>query len=224
MDTPLTPFPLLTFQSSSSDSPAALQDFLQQTISDNQPSLPYKIKHPHLETWIPILSGLSDYVLSSFPSISTGTWDILHEKAHLVNSTIDVFHLFLHKFSNLFDIASDLARKTLVRLIVLCHLLDCRNDGDISSKGGVPSPKQLREQCLTVATEIMRYLGDSLSSGGAEMPTWEAFRSVYAGFLGIGEGEHWHVSFCIYSLSQPWCSGTLHWNIHWSCHHFSSHM
>jgi hypothetical protein len=192
MDTPSsTPFPLLTFQSSSSsDSPAALQDFLLQTISDNQPSLPYKIKHPHLETWVPILSGLSDYVLSSFPSIGTGTWDILHEKALLINSTVNVFHLFLQRFSNLFDTASHLARKTLVRLIVLCHMLDCRNDGDVTTKEGIPSPKQLRANCLAVATEVMRYLGDSLNSGGAERPTWEAFRSVYAGFLSIGEGEH----------------------------------
>jgi hypothetical protein len=226
MDTPSsTPFPLLTFQSSSSsDSPAALQDFLLQTIKDNQPSLPYKIKHPHLETWVPILSGLSDYVLSSFPSISTGTWDILHEKALLVNSTLDVFHLFLQRFSNLFDTASQLACKTLVRLIILCHVLDCRNDGDVSIKEGIPSPKQLRERCLTTATEVMRYLGDSLSSGGSGRPTWEAFRSVYAGFLGIGEGEHWHVAFYPHSPSQPWYSGILHWNFHSSCHHFSSHM
>lgn len=199
MDTPSsTPFPLLTFQSSSScDSPAALQDFLLQTIADNQPSLPYKIKHPHLETWIPILSGLSDYVLSSFPSNSTGTWDILHEKALLVNSTLDVFHLFLLRFSNLFDTASHLACKTLVRLMVLCRVLGCRKDGDVSVKQGIPSPKQLREKCLAVATEVMRYLGDSLSSGGVERPTWEAFRSVYAGCLGIGEGEHCPVAFRI---------------------------
>ena len=124
MDTPSsTPFPLSTFQSSASaDSPAALRDFLLQTIADNQPALPYKIKHPHLETWIPILSGLSDYVLSSFPSISTGTWDILHEKAVLVNATVDVFHIFLQRFSNLFDANTLVARKALVRLITLCHV------------------------------------------------------------------------------------------------------
>ena len=196
MDTPSsTPFPLLTFQSSASaDSPAALRDFLQQTIADNQPVLPYKIKHPHLETWIPILSGLSDYVLSSFPSISTGTWDILHEKAVLVNATVDVFHIFLQRFSNLFDTNSLVARKALVRLITLCHVLDCRNDGDVPVNNGIPSPKELREKCLTVAVEVMRYLGDSLGSGSVGNPTWEAFRSVYAGFLGIGEGEHHHIS------------------------------
>jgi hypothetical protein len=196
MDTPSsTPFPLLTFQSSAStDSPAALRDFLLQTIADNQPVLPYRIKHPHLETWIPILSGLSDYVLSSFPSISIGTWDILHEKAVLVNATVDVFHIFLQRFSNLFDTSSLVARRTLVRLITLCHVLDCRNDGDVSTNDGIPSPKELREKCLTVATEVVRYLGDSLGSGSAENPTWEAFRSVYVGILGIGEGEHRHFS------------------------------
>jgi hypothetical protein len=199
MDTPSsTPFPLLTFQSSAStDSPAALRDFLLQTIADNQPGLPYKIKHPHLETWIPILSGLSDYVLSSFPSINTGTWDILHEKAVLVNATVDVFHLFLQRFSNLFDSTSLVARKALVRLITLCHVLDCRNDGDVSTNDGIPSPKELREKCLTVATEVMRYLGDSLGSGSVGNPTWEAFRSVYVGLLGIGEGERPHFSFLL---------------------------
>ena len=199
MDTPSsTPFPLLTFQSSAStDSPAALRDFLLQTIADNQPGLPYRIKNPHLETWIPILSGLSDYVLSSFPSISTGTWDILHEKAVLVNATVDVFHLFLQRFSNLFDTTSLVARKTLVRLIILCHVLDSRNDGDVSTNDGIPSPKELREKCLAVATEVMRYLGDSLGSGSVESSTWEAFRSVYAGFLGIGEGERHRFSFLL---------------------------
>ena len=199
MDTPSsTPFPLLTFQSSAStDSPAALRDFLVQTIADNQPGLPYRIKHPHLETWIPILSGLSDYVLSSFPSISTGTWDILHEKAVLVNATVDVFHLFLQRFSNLFDTSSLVARKTLVRLMILCHVLDCRNDGDVSINDGIPSPKELREKCLTVAMEVMRYLGDNLGSGSVGNPTWEAFRSVYAGILGIGEGEHRQFSFLL---------------------------
>ena len=196
MDTPSsTPFPLSTFQSSAStDSPAALRDFLLQTIADNQPVLPYRIKHPHLETWIPILSGLSDYVLSSFPSISIGTWDILHEKAVLVNATVDVFHLFLQRFSNLFDTSSLVARRTLVRLITLCHVLDCRNDVDVSTNDGIPSPKELREKCLTVATEVVRYLGDSLGSGSAENPTWEAFRGVYVGILGIGEGERHHFS------------------------------
>ena len=199
MDTPSsTPFPLLTFQSSAStDSPAALRDFLLQTIADNQPSLPYRIKNPHLETWIPILSGLSDYVLSSFPSISTGTWDILHEKAVLVNATVDVFHLFLQKYSNLFDTTSLVARKALVRLIILCHVLDCRNDGDVSINDGIPSPKELREKCLAVATEVMRYLGDSLGSGNVENSTWEAFRSVYVGLLGIGEGERHRFSFLL---------------------------
>jgi len=197
MDTPTsTPFPLLTFQSSASaDSPAALRDFLLQTIADNQSELPYRIKHPHLETWIPILSGLSDYVLSSFPSISTGTWDILHEKAVLVNATVDVFHLFLQRFSNLFDTATHVARKALVRLIILCHILDCRNDGDVSAKDGIPSPQHLREKCLTVATEVMRYLGDNLGSPSAESPTWEAFRSTYTGCLDIGEGEYHCVAF-----------------------------
>jgi hypothetical protein len=199
MDTPSsTPFPLLTFQSSASaDSPAALRDFLLQTIADNQPALPYRIKHPHLETWIPILSGLSDYVLSSFPSISTGTWDILHEKAVLVNATVDVFHIFLQRFSNLFDANTLVARKALVRLITLCHVLDCRNDGNVPVNDGIPSPKELREKCLTVATEVMRYLGDSLGSGSAGNPTWEAFRSVFVGFLGIGEGERYHISFLL---------------------------
>jgi hypothetical protein len=199
MDTPSsTPFPLLTFQSSAStDSPAALRDFLLQTIADNQPGLPYRIKNPHLETWIPILSGLSDYVLSSFPSISTGTWDILHEKAVLVNATVDVFHLFLQRFSNLFDTTSLVARKALVRLIILCHVLDCRNDGDVSINDGIPSPKELREKCLTVATEVMRYLGDSLGSGSVENSTWEAFRSVYVGLLGIGEGECHRFAFLL---------------------------
>ncbi|KAI9513281.1 hypothetical protein F5148DRAFT_287334 [Russula earlei] len=192
MDAPTsTPFPLLTFQNSdSTDSPAALRDFLLQAITDNQPSLPYRIKHPHLETWIPILSGLSDYVLSSFPSISTGTWDILHEKAVLVNATVEVFHLFLQRFSDLFDTAPHVARKALVRLLILCHILDCRNDGDVSAKDGddgIPSPQHLREKCLTVAIEVMRYLGDSLGSAGVELPTWEAFRSVCVGCLGIGE-------------------------------------
>ncbi len=199
MDTPSsTPFPLLTFQSSASaDSPAALRDFLLQTIADNQPPLPYRIKHPHLETWIPILSGLSDYVLSSFPSISTGTWDILHEKAVLVNATVDVFHLFLQRFSNLFDTDYLVARKALTRLITICHVLDFRNDGDVPVNDGIPSPKELREKCLTVATEVMRYLGDSLGSGSMGNPTWEAFRSVFVGFVNIGEGEHLHISFLL---------------------------
>ena len=193
------PFPLLTFQSSaSSDSPAALRDFLLQTIADNQSCHPYKVKHPHLQTWIPILSGLSDYVLSSFPSVSAGTWDILHEKAVLVNATVDVFHLFLRRFSNLFDTASDLALKTLVRLIILCHVLDCRQDGNITVKEGIPSPKQLRDKCLSVATEVVRYLGDNLGSGGVENPTWEAFRTFYAGCLCIGEGERSQVRSCHY--------------------------
>jgi hypothetical protein len=203
MDTPSsTPFPLLTFQSSSStDSPAALRDFLLQTIADNRPSLPYKIKHPHLETWTPILSGLSDYVLSSFPSVSTGTWDILHEKAVLVCATIDVFHIFIRRFSNLFDTSSDVARSALVRLMILCHVLDCRNDGDVPVRDGIPSPKQLREKCLTVAKEFMRYLGDCLGSGGVENPTWEDFRSVYAGCLDVGEGERHPIPSHPYSYS-----------------------
>jgi hypothetical protein len=143
------------------------------------------------------LSGLSDYVLSSFPSISTGTWDILHEKAILVNATVEVFHIFIHRFSNLFDAASHVACKALTRLIILCQVLDCRNDGDVSIEDNIPSPKQLREKCLTVATELMRYLGDSLGSGGVETPTWETFRSVYAGCLGICEGEHGCAAFLL---------------------------
>ena len=200
MDAPSSPpFPLLTFQSSaSSDSPAALRDFLLQTVADNQSCHSYRVKHPHLETWIPILSGLSDYVLSSFPSVSAGTWDILHEKAVLVNATVDVFHLFLRRFSNLFDSASQLALKTLVRLTILCHVLDCRQDGDIAVKEGIPTPKQLRDKCLSVAAEVLRYLGDSLGSGGVENPTWQAFRSFYAGCLCIGEGEHPQLRPCSY--------------------------
>ncbi len=201
MDVPSSPpFPLLTFQSSaSSDSPAALRDFLLQTIADNQSCQPYKVKHPHLETWIPILSGLSDYVLSSFPSDSAGTWDILHEKAFLVGATVDVFHLFLRRFSNLFDTASHVALKTLVRLVILCHVLDCRQDGNIIVKEGIPSPKQLRDKCLSVATEVVRYLGDNLGSGGIENPTWEAFRRFYAGCLSIGEGARPQLPFCSHS-------------------------
>jgi hypothetical protein len=207
MDTPSsTPFPLSTFQSSAStDSPAALRDFLLQTIEDNKTSLPYRIKNPNLETWIPILSGLSDYVLSSFPSVSTGTWDILHEKAVLVYATVDVFHLFIQKFSNLFDTSSDLARNVPVRLMILCHVLDCRNDGDVSVKDGIPSPKQLREKCLNVAKEVMRYLSDSLNSGSVENPTWEAFRNVYAGCSDVGEGERYHTPsllFLIHHVSR----------------------
>ena len=73
--------------------------------------------------------------------------------------------------------------------MILCHLLDCRNDGDVSVKDDVPSPKQLREKCLTVAKEVIRYLGDSLGTGGVENPLLETFQSVYAGCLGVGEGE-----------------------------------
>ncbi|KAI0268140.1 hypothetical protein BC834DRAFT_678146 [Gloeopeniophorella convolvens] len=189
MDIPSsTPFPLLTFQSTTSaDSPAALRDFLLQTIADNQSNSPYKVKHPHLETWLPILSGLSDYVLSSFPSIHAGTWDILHEKAVLVNATVDVFRLFLQRFVSLFDSDLKVAHKTIIRLINLSFILDSRDDGDVLVKEDIPTPKQLREKCLTVATEIMRYLGDNTSSEDTEAPTWDAFRSVYARCIHMGE-------------------------------------
>ena len=81
--------------------------------------------------------------------------------------------------------------------MILCHLLDCRNDGDVSVKDDVPSPKQLREKCLTVAKEVIRYLGDSLGTGGVENPLWEAFQSVYAGCLDVGEGELYYNPFLL---------------------------
>ncbi|TFY78245.1 hypothetical protein EWM64_g5764 [Hericium alpestre] len=160
-------FPIQTFQASAT--PAALLDFLRELVDD-------KLQKPLEDkaAWITVISGLCDNMLSSFPSLAGGSWDVLHEKVTLVDVTLEVIRRVIAKLDGyVFD-----ADQVVLRLLNLCGALDTRRDPEILDDA-VPSPKQLREKAFMVAVETLKYLGNTIcQSNTAEKTTWEIMKRI----------------------------------------------
>ncbi|THH16411.1 hypothetical protein EW146_g4222 [Bondarzewia mesenterica] len=185
-----TPFPIPTFQNNVGDSttPGALLDFLRTLISENLSGQNVPQNQEHKDTWVTVISGLSDHLLSSFPSSREGTWNVLHEKIILVDTTLTIIHQVLTKIDGLWTGAAGIAEKALFRLINTCGVLDTRNDADVQEGGSVLSPRQLRERTFSVTVELMRYLGNADNAArGDEKRTWEILRTTILECIQTGE-------------------------------------
>lgn len=188
-----TPFPIQTFQSSSdASSPAAFQARLLHIIEhdlaeDRQPA-----KDIDNVAWTTVISGLSDHLLSSFPSSREGSWDALHEKVSLIDCSLEIIHRLLKKITGFFYEQEDLARTLFIRLVYLCAAMDSRDDGDVADAEGIPSPSDLRGKTFVVATHLLRYLGDppGITRGESLVrPSWELLRTIVDHCLQTCEGE-----------------------------------
>ena len=184
-----TPFPIQTFQSTGDGpSPRALLNFLQNLISENLHDGRVEQIPNEKHTWVTVIAGLSDYLLSSFPSSREGAWTVLHEKITLVDTTLEVIHRVLSKVDGVWSDSGETAEKAVFRLIGICGVLDTRDDADMQEEG-VLSPRQLRERTFAGTLELIRYLGNvDHVTRGAESRSWETAREIITECVKTSEG------------------------------------
>lgn len=185
-----TPFPIQTFQSTGDGpSPRALLNFLQNLISENLHDGRVEQIPNEKHTWVTVIAGLSDYLLSSFPSSREGAWTVLHEKITLVDTTLEVIHRVLSKVDGVWSDSGETAEKAVFRLIGICGVLDTRDDADMQEEEGVLSPRQLRERTFAGTLELIRYLGNvDHVTRGAESRSWETAREIITECVKTSEG------------------------------------
>ncbi|KAI0322491.1 hypothetical protein OF83DRAFT_1093546 [Amylostereum chailletii] len=181
---PSTPFPLRTFQSSNDNdasSPAAFRQSLLRIIEQDLSDEHQHIKIDDASAWVTVVSGFSDHLFSTFPSSRQGSWDVLHEKAALIDAALEIVHRLLKKTSTLFDGREDLARNISTKLMCLCGVLESRDDVGVVVHNGIPSPDELKRKTRVVLLQVLTYLDNSVTGSGggkATNPVWEVLKNI----------------------------------------------
>lgn len=116
---PPTPFPVGSFRSGHGQdaSPAKFLRYLETLIaahlSDNSTE---RIPALAKEDWIPIIEGLSEHFLATFPKSDSELWNTLHEKIKLCSTSLDVIERAALRVDELFV-------ETDARAIIILHRL-----------------------------------------------------------------------------------------------------
>jgi hypothetical protein len=109
-----------------------------------------------------LASGLSDHVLRSFPSPNVFLWNTLHEKARLLEVTLELIPRALVLVREIFLGEDGLAKLLVPRLLQICHTLDVWLDVPDIPLQGDHSPFTLRAKAAKTTVVILRFLGNNL--------------------------------------------------------------
>ena len=185
-----TPFPVPSFQNTDGDaSPKQFLSFLRNLIAQNldgDPSI--RIPASEKDNWIPIIDGLSDHFLASFPTSNVVPWTAMHEKLGLIEITLEIIQRVTVRVDGLYSGPGDAAKKIFVRLLNLCNALDSWLDVDIVIEDDMLTPLRLRERALGVAVDLLRHLGGITTGGEPNTPPWKILRSILIECLDVAQG------------------------------------
>lgn len=187
MDTPSsTPFPISTFQNGP---PVNLLQFLRNLLASELSDENSEGKQFDKKTWLEVIAGLSDHLLTGFPSSKRGEWKILHEVTTLTDTTLEVIRRVLNNVEGLFVGANGFAEKLFTRLLNICCALDARDDPEDTLGNDIPTPQQLRAKAFQVASQLLRYTGAIGVEKVDESPSWQLLRNIIAELLAVSDGE-----------------------------------
>lgn len=226
MDPPSsTPFPISTFQNGP---PVDLLQFLRNLLSSELSDDNSENRQFDKKTWLEVIAGLSDHLLTGFPSSSRGGWEVLREVTTLTDTTLEVIRRVLHNVEGLFAGTNGFAEKLFTRLLNLCCALDARDDPEVVPEGDSPSAKQLRAKAFLVTFQLLRYLGGIVGVGKQDEDSgWVLLRKIIVELLAVSDGAYtpfadsrfpltslqtcplpkrWHFP-CRYASSGPLASG-----------------
>jgi serine/threonine-protein kinase ATR len=185
-----SPFPP-TFDSNAGDaSPKRFLDFLRRLISqDLSDDSGVRIPAADRDSWVEVITSLSDHFLTPLPSPRDVPWNAMHEKVKLVEIILDLLQRVTDRVDALYAGPGDLAKKTFVRLVGLCSGLDIWVEVDVLEEEGIPTPSDLRHKAFQAAVGILRWLGSNVASvGGSEEPTWRILRNILVECLEVSHG------------------------------------
>lgn len=185
---PSTPFPVPSFQDGDADaSPAAFLQFMRKLISENLTE--HSAVRPNQETWVPVVQGLSEHFLASFPLPTGLPWDTIHEKVRFTEVTLEVIERTILRVDSLFAGQGGLAKTTFIRLVNVCSILDLWAEPKTAEEGDLPSARTLRDKTFNVVVDLLRCLGSgAISSDKSSESTWETLRGILTECLGAISG------------------------------------
>jgi serine/threonine-protein kinase ATR len=191
MDVPnSTPFPA-TFDSNAGDaSPKQFFDFLRNLISENFDGDPSVCRPaPSRDTWVPVITSLSDHFLTPLPSHHAVPWKAMHEKVKLVEITLELIQRTTDGVTALYAGPGDLAKIIFAGLVKFCGGLAGWIDVEVPQEEGIPTPLELQQKAIQTAVGILRCLGNKVTSvAGSDEPTWKTLRDILMEGLEICRG------------------------------------
>ncbi|KAF9450927.1 hypothetical protein P691DRAFT_418307 [Macrolepiota fuliginosa MF-IS2] len=175
-----TPFPVPSFDGSDND--ASLERFLDflrtlvsQYLSDNAPRIP----RSNRDAWITVINGLTDHLLTTFPTPGIVSWGALQEKVTSVFTTLDVVKRVFERVDGIYHDTAEMVKKVFARLLNLCLVLDLWVDIEIRLEEGLADPKILRKKGFEVLVTLLRGLGGNvLTTAGIVEASWRTLRVI----------------------------------------------
>jgi hypothetical protein len=189
------PFPVPSFQNGEGNTRSLilyLMDLTNNGLRVNGDDTASRIPR---DTWITILSNLSDSVLQSFPLPGSVHWESHGDRVVVVEAALIVIDRVVQR-ENALDAAKNFCLQQFVRLLKLAdtferwkRVLDPQTDT-------VPTPQVLYEKTVQVAAQLLRTLGSSVVTFSSEQPNWHLLNAILKECLDISQGTCLPVAFC----------------------------
>ena len=176
-----TPFPVLGFNSSSSNAtPAEFLEFLRSLITQYLGDTSPRILSSAKAAWATIVDGLTDHFLGPFPLPDFVTWETMQEKVEMTEATLEVIRRVFMRVEGIYNGSEVLVRKMFARLLDLCRTLDVWVDVGIPSGDQVFTPGYVKEKALGLLVFLLRGLGDNTPppSDQQYQPSWKTLRET----------------------------------------------
>ncbi|KAJ7167750.1 hypothetical protein C8R46DRAFT_256342 [Mycena filopes] len=179
-------FPTLNFDDPDSDAPRVFLVYMQDLVADGDS----RIQDGPKETWITVLSGVSDQFLAAFPSTDRFRWHVMHEKVRLAAATLKLIPRVLEYHEDVFHAPSDLARLLFARLLNFCNFMETWLDIECEPMEGLPTPRQVADKAFHTTVLLLRALGGAVVYlTEYKTPLWKTLRVILAECLNVVTGK-----------------------------------
>lgn len=184
-----TPFPVPTFHGSGDDaSPEQFLKFLQNLISEYLGGdSTTRISSNNKDTWVTIITGLTDHFLVSFPLPDSVSWTMMREKMIMMETTFEVIQRVFNCVEGIYNGSEVLVKNIFARLLSLCRVLDVWVDAGSIECEDMITPTLMTEKALRVLVSVLRGLGGNITTTEAE-PSWKTLRLVLIECLDVCHG------------------------------------
>jgi serine/threonine-protein kinase ATR len=174
-----TPFPLSSLKATDKDaSPEEFLHFLRTLIKDHL-SAAARIPASNSQSWVAVISGLSDHFLTPLPSSHEATWEAISEKVQLVEITLEVLQRAMERVEFLFGGPGDFARRMFGRLLDLNSSLFIWTDVKVFCELDHLMPLGLQSKVTRRMVGLLRNLGNSATpSNMPDEPAWRNMRGI----------------------------------------------
>lgn len=140
------------------------------------------------QDWVPLISNFCRYYLSQLPNPQGWQWDLLREKAKLIEEILQVVSRVLSSKPSLF-IGHDSGAKILFTTLAGLHYtLDQWCSVDVPPSDAIVSPQTLRESVLDLIFKLLQSLGNGVKLGKDKATTRVTLGDIISKCLGICDG------------------------------------